>query len=104
MRYKPGVLWMDMHPSVDGPDFSKRLDKVFQKFGVAEAVITSGRDGIHKTDSFHYKGKAFDLRTWHVLEALNEALREELGPHYDVLLEKDHIHIELSPLGLKNAL
>ena len=97
MRFKDGVVWMDMHPSVDDPDLHKRLDKVFQKFGVAEAVITSGRDGVHKEGSFHYQGKAFDLRTWHVLEALNAALKEEFGPHYDVLLEKDHIHVEYDP-------
>ena len=97
MRFKGGVVWMDMHPSVDSPELHKKLDLIFQKFNVAEAVITSGRDGKHKVDSFHYTGKAFDLRTNHVLQALTDAIKDELGPHYDVLLETDHIHVEWDP-------
>jgi len=99
MRFKDGVIWADMHPLVDNPDLHKKLDQVFQKFGVAEAIITSGRDGIHKVGSFHYEGKAFDLRTFHVLEALKDELKKELGLKYDVILEKDHIHIEYDPKG-----
>lgn len=95
MQFKEGVKWVDMHPSVDNPDLHERLDKVYRKFGVAEAVITSGRDGTHKAGSFHYEGKAFDLRISNVLAALVLELRRELGSKYDVILEGDHVHVEV---------
>ena len=72
------------------------LDQVYAEFGT-EMVITSGKDGQHGTNSLHYQGKAIDLRFWNVLQVLVEKLHEELGPDYEVILEKDHIHIELDP-------
>lgn len=72
------------------------LDRVYAEFGT-EMVITSGKDGTHGNNSLHYQGKAVDLRFWNVLQVLVEKLHEELGPDYEVILEKDHIHIELDP-------
>lgn len=72
------------------------LDQVYAEFGT-EMVITSGKDGKHSEGSLHYEGKAVDLRIWNVLQVLVEKLHEELGPDYEVILEKDHIHIELDP-------
>lgn len=64
-------------------------------------VITSGSDGEHKVGSLHYEGKALDFRTRTVpagaLDSLVAAIRLRLGDNYDVVLEKDHIHVEYDP-------
>lgn len=72
----------------------KEIEYVYAKFHT-ELVITSGKDGIHGINSLHYEGKAVDLRTWNVLDALVKQLKAHLGPDYDVILEKDHVHIEI---------
>jgi hypothetical protein len=67
----------------------------------AELIITSLLDGKHMPGSFHYKGLAVDLRTRHLTKtdrALVAArLRVALGPEYDVVLEKTHMHVEYDP-------
>ena len=82
------------------PSLKVRLDEISEiylnEFNT-ELVITSGKDGKHGDNSLHYQGKAVDLRIWNVLETLVNRLKEHLGPQYDVVLEKDHIHIELDP-------
>lgn len=72
------------------------MEYIYAKFHT-ELVVTSGKDGTHGKNSLHYEGKAVDLRTWNVLDALVKQLKAHLGPNYDVVLEKDHIHIELDP-------
>jgi len=67
-----------------------------------ECVITSITDGKHGTASLHYIGHAIDLRTRHVAmevekQSIVQALKTRLGSQYDVVLEKDHIHIEFQP-------
>lgn len=64
-------------------------------------VITSGSDGKHGPNSLHYKGKALDFRTNNLrgpqVHPIYLALKEALGPQYDVVLEADHIHCEFDP-------
>ena len=71
--------------------------EVFWKRGYS-FTITSLTDGIHKDNSKHYSGNAFDLRIWSVPEAdlrgLVLELRAKLRADYDVILEGDHIHVE----------
>jgi hypothetical protein len=71
-------------------------------------VVTSGRDGKHATNSLHYKDQALDFRTKHVprarLNDLVSAIREALGPEFDVILESrgkenEHLHVEHDPKG-----
>lgn len=73
-------------------------------------VMTSGRDGAHKQGSLHYEypGRAFDCRSRHLprekLDVVLDAIRRELGPDFDVLLEKrnapgEHFHVEHDPKG-----
>jgi hypothetical protein len=71
-----------------------QIEYVYAKYHT-ELVITSGKDGKHGEGSLHYEGKAVDLRTWNVLASLVNQLKAHLGPDYDVVLEADHIHIEL---------
>jgi len=73
----------------------------------AEIVITSGMDGRHMPNSYHYCLRALDVRTKtfpsitakHKFVAL---LKKELGKDYDILLEAlgrphEHVHIEFDP-------
>jgi hypothetical protein len=64
-------------------------------------VVTSLNDSKHSHTSLHFAGCAADLRTWGFPDAavVVDQLREALGnnPDYDVVLEKDHIHLEYQP-------
>lgn len=66
-----------------------------------EMTITSGNDGIHMKNSKHYKNEAIDIRTRDMEESkkiLTQLwLKKWLGLNYDIILEKDHIHIEYDP-------
>jgi protein-tyrosine-phosphatase len=70
-------------------------DTICQKHGV-EFVITSAGDGVHSINSLHYKGQAIDIRSRDMKspELIAKELAEALGDEYDVVLEKDHIHVE----------
>ena len=64
-------------------------------------VITSALDGVHSSTSLHYTGCALDFRTNYFMpeeaEKAHRRLKEALGWQYDVLLEKDHCHVEYQP-------
>lgn len=73
----------------------------FISMGMREMVITSIVDGKHSPGSLHYVGYAADVRIWAIesngLAEFTQGLAEELGEEFDVVLEKDHIHIEFQP-------
>ena len=66
-------------------------------------VITSLLDGIHSRESLHHAGSAADLRTTaaniskNIIAAIAASIRKELMADYDVLVERDHIHLEFQP-------
>lgn len=66
-----------------------------------ELVITSLNDGQHSNISLHYAGQAADLctRYFAVPKTVGQNLSDALGnnPDYDVVVEKDHIHLEWQP-------
>ncbi len=66
-----------------------------------ELTITSALDGSHSSDSLHKKGLAIDIRLPYKVEAKDKmvalVLGCALGDDYDVVREKDHIHIEYDP-------
>lgn len=66
-----------------------------------DVVITSINDGNHSTTSLHYSGNAVDLRIHYFTEEQTEsvfnALKSILTIDFDVVLEKDHIHLEYQP-------
>ena len=78
-------------------------EAVWQKYGADVLWITSVNDSGHKRDSFHYEGRAVDLRVRHLPKPLWETVRNELsaalGPEFDVILELDppHVHVEYDP-------
>lgn len=64
-----------------------------------EMTITSGNDGTHKKNSLHYINRAIDIRSKDMKKPLwvSIIIKKKLGKNYDVILEKDHIHIEYDP-------
>lgn len=66
-----------------------------------QITVTSICDGVHSKNSLHYKGLAVDLRTRDLkgitANQLAVRLRKALGNEYDVVVEKDHIHVEYDP-------
>ena len=66
-----------------------------------ELTITSVTDSKHGRGSLHYVGLAFDVRTWDFTEEeaqkVVDDLKQKLSIQFDVVLEKDHIHIEFQP-------
>lgn len=72
-------------------------ERVYAKHGY-ELVVTSVTDGDHKPGSLHHIGCAVDLRLPPTdPPAMVAALRNALGIEFDVVLEKDHIHVEYDP-------
>ena len=68
--------------------------------------ITSANDGQHMQGSLHYKNRAYDIRTKNIVGIIEfplaarswaERIQVALGDDYDVVLEKDHIHVEFQP-------
>jgi len=73
--------------------------QIYEAHG-SDLVITSVRDSKHGKHSLHYVGKAFDIRIWNIKVdkyVLGKELQKALGDEYDVVVEKDHIHIEYDP-------
>ncbi len=88
-----GVSWQVFHAAIV-------VEAVLETFGT-ELVITSCMDGKHMPTSLHYKGRAFDARSRDLAPAFQvhacDEMKKRLGPDYDVVLEKDHFHIEHDP-------
>ena len=78
-------------------------DKVYERVAGKDLVLTSVRDSKHKAGSKHYVGLAADLRTSAAgIDAVKAGiikaqLSSALGPQFDVVVEGDHIHLELDP-------
>lgn len=78
-----------------------KIEKLYEAIG-KELVITSGTDGIHSIGSLHYKGLAIDIRVPYLTLNANrpfvDMIRLVLNINFEVILEKDHIHIEYNPM------
>jgi hypothetical protein len=79
------------------------VSHVFCEYGVP-LVLTSIKDGKHMEKSIHYIGGAFDVRlpSRYTNDPATDRkivgeLREALGDNFDVVLEADHVHVELDP-------
>lgn len=70
---------------------------VYGKYGETTCVVTSGIEGTqHSPNSSHYEGRAIDFRVpRYELAVVAEALRKELGENYIVLVEGNHLHVQV---------
>lgn len=73
---------------------------VYYRNGHALTVLklVTENPGVERLRTAHDQGLAFDIRTQMIAKAKQPAmvmsLKDALGDDYDVVLEKDHIHIE----------
>jgi hypothetical protein len=75
----------------------REAGRIWRDQGKQWLRITSGTDGSHGVASFHPYGYALDIELPpNPAQAVSD-LREALGCNYDVVLEKDHVHIEYDP-------
>lgn len=71
-----------------------RVAKLY-KFNRQDLYVTSIRDGNHSDGSLHYDGLAFDVRPNDQIST--KAIKEVLGPDWDVVNEVNHVHCEYDP-------
>lgn len=100
MVFKNGVTLQGMHYLIHEPLFDI-MEPAFNAYGV-EMVVTCTLGGEHSKRSYHPFGLAVDLRRRHLTDEkaveLAGELKRELREHdnrFDVVLERDHFHVEL---------
>jgi hypothetical protein len=98
MKFKAGVKINGIKPELTLGIIV--AEGVYKNHG-QELVVTSVTDSKHSRTSLHYVGFAFDLRTRDtpikILPLIKKDLQEALTDEFDVVLEKDHFHIEFQP-------
>ena len=98
MRLKPGVRVLGIRPEL--VLVLVAAEPLFSKKGV-DLVLTSVIDGKHSRGSLHYAGAAVDLRSRELTSEEKEEIKVQLalalGADYDVVLERNHFHIEFQP-------
>lgn len=76
------------------------VDQVYRRRGF-EMEWTSGVESTHSPGSLHYVGLAVDIGITAVGESqrgpLAQEIKDTIGEDFDVVLRKDHIHIEFQP-------
>lgn len=96
--YKMGVKGKLIPPAQEG---FRKLCWLWNERGYGDMYVTSIREGTHLAWSFHYAGRAFDVRyptTGGNTDTLEEEFRQLAGWDWDVVFEADHIHFELEKL------
>jgi len=119
MKLKKGVNIKQLNPFLK--DKLDELDNIYRKYD-AELWITSGNDSIHWgstkkpknwrelseeevrkiSNSKHYLNSAIDVRIWNIPkkdfeEWLQDVYKLFPSQMYDVVKEKNHVHIEFDP-------
>lgn len=111
MRYKNGVVssgkvyyngeWHDAEWSKELMYGMGVFEQVSIDVTAIEPLVTCGIEGYHSIASLHPKGHAVDLRTkYYSQEQAEEILRRfklKLDKDFDLVLEKDHFHLEHDP-------
>lgn len=98
LNIKPGTVFSEINDA-----YLSIFDAVFRAGSPSNytPTITSANDGKHMKGSKHYVNAALDIRTMDMKRELWEpfaaSIRTILGKDYDVIVEKDHIHIEHDP-------
>jgi hypothetical protein len=74
-----------------------KVDAIFTRY-TEHFVISATYGGVHQPSSLHYANKAYDfLHPAHHLAEICLDLKQELGDNFDVVCEKDCIHVEYDP-------
>lgn len=61
-------------------------------------IITSTYEGNHSVGSLHYANQAYDIRfPLNDPHRIFRKIQKALGKNFDVVWEKDHIHVEYDP-------
>lgn len=98
MQIKPGASLAKLTPQMALAAYM--VDSLSYRLGIA-CTITSGSDSTHKDGSLHYTGNALDFRSRDIppqkMVMLIHKIRASLGADFDVVEEKDHLHIEYDP-------
>ena len=98
MKIKPGVDLRGVRPEIVVAMLL--LEPVLLEHD-SDFVVTSCTDGKHMAGSKHYEGLAIDVRSRNLPKERHTAcliaMRETLGPQFDVILEGDHFHVEFDP-------
>lgn len=93
--YKAGVIYRGLNPVMRKA--IKVAEEVYESHGKT-LVITSGLEGTHSANSYHYFGCAVDLRTNYFtpeeIKVVAAEIQGKLGFPYEVIVEKTHIHLE----------
>ena len=110
MRFKTGVkmprvLDPRMHVAFDAIEWAWIEASQLDEDTPMEPTITSWADGVHKVGSYHYNGRAVDVRTKTMRRAhvplFVADLKRRIGAlGFDVVLEdfngpNEHLHLEL---------
>ena len=84
--------------------FLRLADVLMKTYGFVNSkfpTITSCNDSKHMIGSLHYEDLAWDLRTRDLTKEeakqWSRNLASHLGKEFQVILEKDHIHVEFDP-------
>jgi len=96
---KPGAVFSEGVVSPDILYAAQVAEGVYAGFGYP-LTVTSGMDSTHMEGSYHYSGDAMDLRTNNLPPGIStqiaQSLQAALGGGYRVILESDHIHVQLT--------
>ncbi len=98
---KPGVIL----PTMFSEQALRIIEVVCKHYWLAgdpTVRLTSGIEGEHGEKSLHYSMRAFDFdpvqpRHPTDVQGTYTKIKAELGPHYDVLMEGNHLHVEHDP-------
>ena len=96
MRFKGSVTLNGVKPEVVTALIV--CNDIYANYG-QDMVVTSITEGTHGKGSLHYVGFAFDLRTRNFqypkdIDLVVKDMREYLTEEFDIIIEKDHLHIE----------
>jgi hypothetical protein len=102
--FKRGCVVWALHPALEKALASNGpVDKIFRQEAGRHAFVTSVCDEGHAPNSYHYYGRAADLRTndlsLDISRRCERRIQVRLGPDWHVELEyigtdNEHIHME----------